>query len=212
MVKLQAHVLEARRNHLKRGIGKDGKWVGASACGMLGASQTDTGKRLGTPDSLSLPQLTLGLYLPQRSVPGEVYSVILQTGQRPTRQDVPAHVTGKGGREECEAVEVGDGGTETENRQVWPRWGAHWRRGSLRTEKALGGGTEGWVQRRGAGRGQGTCRDPYLPGVELAVLKAAFHGTQGYCAHALLGRSQPLLPLAASLLKALPPTSAITAA
>lgn len=83
MVKLQAHVLEGRRNHLKRGIGKDGKWIGTSAWGMLGASWPDTGMSLRTPVSLSLPELTLGLYSAQGSVPGEVYPVILQTDQRP---------------------------------------------------------------------------------------------------------------------------------
>lgn len=72
------------------------------------------------------PRLALPLlYSPQGGVPGEVYSVNVQMNQRPTGQDVPAHVTGKGVRGECEAVEVRDGGTEMENRQVWPRWGTH---------------------------------------------------------------------------------------
>lgn len=73
------------------------------------------------------------------------------------------------------------------------------------------GGPENWVQRRVGGRGQGACRNPYLLGVELAMLQVAFHGTQVYRACALWGRSQLLFPLAASLLKALPPTSATAA-
>lgn len=67
------------------------------------------------------------------------------------------------------------------------------------------------MQRRGAGRGQGTW-NRCLPEVELAVLKGAFHGTQGCSAQALWERSQRVLPLEASLLNTLTPTSAVAAA
>lgn len=89
---------------------------------MLGASQPDAGKGLGTSDPLSLPELTLSLHSAQGSVPGEVCSVILQTDQRPTGQDVPASVTGNGREKDVKQFRV-DGGTEMKNRQIWQRGG-----------------------------------------------------------------------------------------
>lgn len=70
-VKLQSHVLEAKRSHLKRGIGKNGKQIGATTYGMLRASQVGTNEIWGPqtpPLCLGSP---LGLHPPQGNVPGE---------------------------------------------------------------------------------------------------------------------------------------------